>query len=170
MTTKTITIDAHCIVPVASAEGGKVAINLSHWTDEDWQHVILHGLKQLLGDAAAGKSGTDATTAIAAKAERLVKEGFRMGQRGASADPIEVEMRAIGVAALRKIGMGLKPAREAVAECGPVACMIAAQRHGAKTDAGLIRQCVDEVNDAKEKVLRDHAAGIVESRTLTIKL
>lgn len=76
------------------------------WDDAP-EHVRAYiwnmGWKQAVQDAAAGKSGNDATAAVLAKRDRIISG--ELGQRGPSVDPITSMALDITHKMLRKLGI-----------------------------------------------------------------
>ena len=67
--------------------------------------MVLHGLKQKLTDAAAGKSGEEAEKAVMKRLETVWEIS---ASRGPKTEPVWVEARNIVLGALRKAGKPTK--------------------------------------------------------------
>jgi hypothetical protein len=82
-------------------------LDLSGVTPEQLLAALQHGLKQRIGDAAAGKDTPDLKRAACdAAAEKVWSIGG--GSRGPKADPVMIETRAIVLAAFRAKGKAVK--------------------------------------------------------------
>lgn len=74
-------------------------------TQEELAAMIIHGLKQKLTDAAAGKSGEEAEKAVMKRLETVWEIS---ATRGPKTEPVWVEARNIVLGALRKAGKPTK--------------------------------------------------------------
>jgi hypothetical protein len=89
------------LVPAA---GKTYEFNLTDVSADQLLAALIHGLKQRIGDAAAGE--TDKVSACDAAAEKVWSIGG--GTRGPKADPVMVEARAMIVTAFRGKGKPTK--------------------------------------------------------------
>jgi len=67
-------------IEIVGLEDGPVEYNLTDLDDSIVDHLSLHGLSQKLGDAAAGKGGEEAKSAIGETWDNL-KDGKIRGER-----------------------------------------------------------------------------------------
>jgi hypothetical protein len=98
-------------VPVPAA-GKTYEFNLTDVSADQLLAALIHGLKQRIGDAAAGQ--TDKVSACDAAAEKVWSIGG--GTRGPKADPVMVEARAMIVTAFRAKGKPTKVIPSKMAE------------------------------------------------------
>lgn len=85
-----ISINFPDFIPVPVPAFGGVVMVASPTTEEDVLNIVTHGLKQRLGDAAAGKSGEAARKAVTAKNARYLYAPA--GTRGSHVDPVDVQL------------------------------------------------------------------------------
>lgn len=93
MSTLSINFEEFLFVNVPAAGEDPVQVPAPATIDE-LMNIVLHGLKQRLGDAAAGKTGDDAKAAILAKAAGGNLYGAA-SVRGSKASPIEFQLAAL---------------------------------------------------------------------------